>query len=845
MAQQLSPWLEGAYGWNFGEGGWNSGMDQNLLKFSFMFDRNVDSIVASLPAAVNGQAHYLTTDNRLYFAVGTTYFSTVVPKWFTIVVRATGATWQFNGTSLVQIDSPAEIDARLDAVELTVASLGTAAFEDVEFFATQAELDVAEAAAAAYTDDSLDTFEAELLTSVGTSKIGAAEGGTVANKLQFVTPEQFGAFSETTFIQAIDTGKTVLIGAANTAVTLTTGANIDKFRAAYSRILVLGELSVSMGAGQHAMTDQWLAKSANNAKIKLVGAAPIETTLTSLASVTGSAGAWSVTANVVSAAGITIGDVVLVRNVTPGVQQPGTYSGQPVRGALQLGFFQMGELTTSGTSCTLSGASADVFMASGDLIVVGGTVRRIIGAPSPSAFTIDIALPHEVTGRQYWYFMKGSGQGTVTVSGNTVTGVGTLFTSSRIQPGDNIVVNRAGVRRVVSIESDTSLTVDKAGMDVVAASVWGAVTPGELHEGAWVVTNVVGNAVTWTHTGRESYAPPLHNINGGNVSCLKTILTFGTNNGFVVDGNALDINQVGLIGADGTSNSGFDLRGESFRPGSAKLGTKVGVSGFDYGVRVATGGALYAVSAHFSGQFIRGIDTAEGGQANLSSAVVTGSGGIGVFMGTGCPVRISDARILGHAAQGVRMEVGASTWADFSIVGNNIGDNFLCVGGVTVHYVGMRSFNSGGAGISGQNGGYGRGSGATMIGCGQAGHNWTHAQIEVNQTIVMGCLRGITSSRSRVAAEAASIGYNSSANYQLLNGGEVEALNASCLNSAIGISSTSVSRFIGIGLGFDGNTSDVTASEYSLIYIKGKVGGTTFTPALNTPAADGTLVSTI
>ena len=152
MAQQLSPWLEGAYGWNFGEGGWNSGMDQNLLKFSFLFDRNVDSVTASLPAAVNGQAHYLTTDNRLYFAVGTTYFSSPVPKWFLVHVRGTGQTHQFNGTSLVQIDTPAQLDSRLDAVELTVASLGTAAFEDVEFFATQAELDVASAQANDYTD---------------------------------------------------------------------------------------------------------------------------------------------------------------------------------------------------------------------------------------------------------------------------------------------------------------------------------------------------------------------------------------------------------------------------------------------------------------------------------------------------------------------------------------------------------------------------------------------------------------------------------------------------------------------------------------------------------------------
>src|SRR3990172_8965100 len=152
MTQQLSPWLEGAYGWNFGESNWNTGIDQNQLKFSFMFDRNVEGVVASLPAAVNGQAYFLTTDNRLYFAVGTTWFSSPTPKWFEFVVRPTGVTHQFNGTSAVQIDSPAELDARLDAVEVTVASLGTAAFEDVSAFASQAALDVVEGSAQSYTD---------------------------------------------------------------------------------------------------------------------------------------------------------------------------------------------------------------------------------------------------------------------------------------------------------------------------------------------------------------------------------------------------------------------------------------------------------------------------------------------------------------------------------------------------------------------------------------------------------------------------------------------------------------------------------------------------------------------
>lgn len=152
MTQQTSPFLEGKYGWDFGESGWNSGMDENLLKFSFMFDRNVDSVTAALPAAVNGQAHYLTTDNRVYFAVGTTYYSSPIPKWFQVILRSTGDVYQFDGATLSLIDNPSQLDTRLDAVELTVSSLGTAAFENISAFATQSALDVVEAQSQAYTD---------------------------------------------------------------------------------------------------------------------------------------------------------------------------------------------------------------------------------------------------------------------------------------------------------------------------------------------------------------------------------------------------------------------------------------------------------------------------------------------------------------------------------------------------------------------------------------------------------------------------------------------------------------------------------------------------------------------
>lgn len=121
MSQQTSPWLEGKYGWAFGESNWNGGMDENLLKFSFMFDKNVDGVVSSLPAAVDGAAYFLTTDNRLYFAVGTTWYSTSTPKWFIISVRSTGQIYQFDGTSLTLLQNNSELTAAL-ALKAPLAS---------------------------------------------------------------------------------------------------------------------------------------------------------------------------------------------------------------------------------------------------------------------------------------------------------------------------------------------------------------------------------------------------------------------------------------------------------------------------------------------------------------------------------------------------------------------------------------------------------------------------------------------------------------------------------------------------------------------------------------------------
>lgn len=158
MSQQTSPFVEGKYGWSYGENGWNTGMDENLLKFSYLFDKNVDGVVSSLPVATSGQAYFLTTDNRIYFSVAGVWNSTPVPKWFEFKNKSTGETYQFNGTAAVEIDSPAELDSRLDSVENTISTLGTAAFEDVVDLVTQTQLTTSETSQQSYTNTAISNF---------------------------------------------------------------------------------------------------------------------------------------------------------------------------------------------------------------------------------------------------------------------------------------------------------------------------------------------------------------------------------------------------------------------------------------------------------------------------------------------------------------------------------------------------------------------------------------------------------------------------------------------------------------------------------------------------------------
>jgi hypothetical protein len=183
MTQRVAPFLEGKYGWDVGEAGWNTGVDENFLKFSYLFDRNVDGIVATLPSSVvNGQSYFLTTDNRLYFAVGTTWYSSPTPKWFIITIRTTGEMWQFDGSSLLKLDTNTELSEDVAQIELTLSSLGSAAFSDVSAFATPEQLDIQSSQLSQYTDTEIESLVQDFASSAGTTLVGRG-GGTLEDSL--------------------------------------------------------------------------------------------------------------------------------------------------------------------------------------------------------------------------------------------------------------------------------------------------------------------------------------------------------------------------------------------------------------------------------------------------------------------------------------------------------------------------------------------------------------------------------------------------------------------------------------------------------------------------------------
>jgi hypothetical protein len=618
---------------------------------------------------------------------------------------------------------------------------------------------------------------------------------------------------------------------------------------------LLGNATIIIDDIQQTLTAATYFRDMGNVTIR--GKNAYDTTITSVSSVSGSTGNWSVVYNVASTANISVGDIVGITNIVPGIKQPGLLSGRPPAGQLDLAYFRTNSalLTTLGTTATISnGTTVDASsLAVGDFIIAMGQVRQITTAPvmvtaSQYTFGLDTAFKGDISsGVQYWYNMRDSSIGTVTVAGTTVTGVGTTFLSN-FDVGDLIAIEKSGIREVASITDNTHLEITKT-LTVGSASSYGWIKSGEAHHGAWVVTAVGASTITVTNTMRTAnMKPPSIGITGGDVKIFKTVLYYNsTTDGLrITDGQGTMYN-IALRGNSSTTTKAIDL---SYNNGGAtlRLNSRFATNGFGYAAYLLKGGSLDATNCLFSNIGYWGVWINDGAFADLASAEITGVNGYGVLVGVGSSSRLADCRVIGCLQQAYRTEVGASVWGDFSYAIGNDGGGAYNTGGLDVHYVGTRFIKNGATGLTAVNGMDGRATGAIFLCNNGLGMSLTGASVEANQTNIIGNGSGGITLVSCLGAILQENGIGFNIGRGLRNyGSEIASDNSQIIgNTSYGWSVQDSGKINGNLVVSLDNLTDffVQPNTKSSIVIPNYTGSPTFSPALNyVNMADGSAIT--
>lgn len=447
-------------------------------------------------------------------------------------------------------------------------------------------------------------------------------------------------------------------------------------------------------------------------RIAIEGAAPLsKTIMASGHTVTGSAGNYQVTLNLNNTTGMSVGDIVVLgRN-----RLTNAYN------TLKRGFVYVladpGRLTTVGTTATLSGAVGTSVLAVGMHIIYRGEMRQIVSITNATTFVIDSAFSVDVTSVVEWFYLN-KASGTISTSGSstTITGSGTDFTS-RCGVGDIVFVAVNGecyTPRITAVNSDTSLTVDKA-INIASPTDFGIHSTTLLHEGAFRVTAVSGNTVTYTNTNRvdAAYAQPHANaLRGGTAIVLTSVLNVtGNSDGLVCSGDKglMRFKDLGLYSTTAQNGITTDV---GYRYGLASINCEgqVAVVGFSVGIRTYHG-VVNADSIVVSGCTSAYGLFVDKGKIDAEDMVVSGCSSIGCFLGPSAGARISDAMAVGNGGNGW-YGLGSAIYGDRVAAmanGHTQGlHGFFLTSGVALSQVQSESCWNGGGGFSIIRGGGGR-----------------------------------------------------------------------------------------------------------------------------------------
>src|SRR5690554_6052009 len=115
---QQSPYFGINYGWPYGSDGWNTGMDENLIRLSFLARNAVNEFVDTLPESpVPGYSCILNSDGMAYVWLEDGYTFTPLEDGYKFLTLVDGKYWRKEGPSYIEIPSPISLDDRATSLE--------------------------------------------------------------------------------------------------------------------------------------------------------------------------------------------------------------------------------------------------------------------------------------------------------------------------------------------------------------------------------------------------------------------------------------------------------------------------------------------------------------------------------------------------------------------------------------------------------------------------------------------------------------------------------------------------------------------------------------------------------
>ena len=498
-------------------------------------------------------------------------------------------------------------------------------------------------------------------------------------------------------VSAVGASLPAVISPSVTSLTLSSGDVLNVLNR-LDTISAVSSVDLNLPAGvltKSTGSDPLINVGPANSNIRLLGASPISTTLTSVASVSGSSGDYAVVYNVASGTGIEVGHVLCIEDAVPLPHLSGNNSVSRLRVALNEMLYKSAllgtaSITSGGSTVVFASVSSGVlsdYFAAGYLVTVpaSGQSLEVTSLSAPVTLNVNGTWNRTVSGTRACVVSRRN-TGTISTAGSstTVTGASTLFTTQG-NVGD-ILIADGRIVTITAIASATSMTVSPA-INLGAGTPYSIITPACAHEGAHEVTAVSGTQITVRNRWQGPFAPPVNRVSGGAVRVIRTVLK-STNSGdgiFFRQGGRLGwCNNIAIQSNYGsTGTHGIALNGRTTE-GPTELGTVAdfqagdgfAVLGWGRGAFVGIGCSMQLRRSFVSGNNSFGVWAMEGADVGLRETSITGNGGYGVYLNAGSKALITEMRASGNLTDGLVALDGAVVYGELPFAWGNSGMNF-------------------------------------------------------------------------------------------------------------------------------------------------------------------------